>query len=78
MKLTTTMKKAGELAMRKASRKAQELYYETDQVAVYEYEKNDQTMYAYDGCLGSEHDLTFEDLQNRFEWMLDSMQEEGD
>lgn len=67
MKFTTQMKVNGELAMHRASKKAQKFYFDTEPMAVYEYETDEGKLYAYDGCFGSKEGLTFEQLDDDLE-----------
>ena len=77
MKYTNKMKIDGEFAMADLSKKAMDLYTNTDPLVVYEYEDSDgNKLYSFDGCLGSGEGLTFEELQDTFEELHDAL--EGD
>ena len=67
MKYTIRMKINGELAARFLSETARRVYNETDPLAIYEYEKDDQKLYAMDGAFGHFEDLSFSELQNELE-----------
>lgn len=73
---TSTHKVAGEMAVRQMSEKAQRFYSETEPLMVYEYtDMDDNKLYAYDGCLGKEWGLTFDQMQTFLEAMQDDMEE---
>lgn len=72
-KFTGSEKRAGEMAIRRMSKKAQEFYNGTDPLEVFEYEDSESgvLLYAYSGCLGDDQGMTFEQLQSDFEAMYD-------
>ena len=76
MKYTPAMKRAGEMAMRRMSEKAQKIYNETDPLYIYEYEKDERVLYAAEGAFGEEEDMTFGELQDWLEDLCDEMAEE--
>lgn len=76
-------KAAGELAVRTMPEKAAAFCHNTDPFRVYEYtvytaggEKNHR--YAYDGCMGTAYDLTFDELIDELESMQDMIDDESD
>jgi len=80
MKLTNSMKVAGELAIRQMSDKAQQGYGDTDPLDVYEYESLFGTRYAVRNCDNvTTWGLTFDDLQAYLEsWVFDDEEEDED
>lgn len=75
-KFTISEKRAGEMAVRKMSDKAQNFYSGTDPLNVYEYEQDEKALYAYDGCLGETSGMTFEELEKEFESLQDEIDAE--
>lgn len=75
MKITDSMKRNGELAMRSASEKAIGLYESTDPLVVFEYEDDEEKKYGYDGCIGYADGLTFDELNKEFEDLFDEFSE---
>lgn len=73
MKLTANMKAAGEMAIRRMTEKAQQGYYDTDPLDVFEYETETGTRYAVKNSDGiTTWNFTFEDLQDYLEsWVWD-------
>ena len=73
MKLTNRMKTAGELAIRRMTEKAQQGYYDTDPLDVFEYETEQGTRYAVKNSDGiTTWNFTFEGLQDYLEsWVWD-------
>lgn len=73
MKLMHYMKAAGELAVRRMSYKAQEGYYGTDPLDLYEYEVYEDdsdepiTLYAVKSGDEEKRDLTFEEAEQELE-----------
>ncbi len=78
MKLTNSMKVAGELAIRQMSAKAQQGYGDTDPLDVFEYETDSGTRYAVKGCDNvTTWGFTFDDLQAYLEsWVFDDEEED--
>lgn len=74
---TSANKRAGELAVYyDFSEKARKFVNETDPFSVYEYtDMDDNKLYAYDGCLGKEWGLTFDQMQTFLEEMQDDIEE---
>ncbi len=74
---TSAHKAAGEMALRyDFSEKAQKFVDNTDPFTVYEYtDWDDNKLYAYDGCLGKEWGLTFDQMQTFLEAMQDEVEE---
>lgn len=59
------------------SEKAREFYNGCSPLSVYEYtDENENKLYAYDGCLGEDEGLTFEELEKMFEELAGQMEEE--
>lgn len=55
------------LACRRLSEKADQFLHSTSPLDVYEYETEEGTRYAYNGCIGTKEDMTFEELEEEFE-----------
>lgn len=73
-RFTISEKRAGEMAVRRMSDKAQDFYNGTDPLAVYEYEDEDEDedeepvkLYAIRGCIGDRDGMTFDELGKLFE-----------
>lgn len=74
MKKTQIMRVAGELAARKLSGKAFELYRNSDPCSIYEYENMDgEKRYAYSFGDAEEENLTFDELNETFESIYDEI-----
>ena len=78
MRLNDRMKADGELAVRRLSEKARLFYDQTDPLSVYEYERDDKLMYAFDGCFGPVRDISFEELNEYFESFYDEVERLSD
>lgn len=77
MKLTNSMKVAGELAVRSMSAKAQTGYAGTDPLSVYEYDDEDGKRYAIKDTDGTRYGLTFEQAEAELEaWVLEDEETE--
>lgn len=75
-RFATGEKRAGEMAVRRMRDKAQKFYSETDPLAVYEYEDEDENeepvkLCAIRGCIGDRDGMTFEQLEKLFEGLHD-------
>lgn len=70
MKFYKYMKINGELACRNLSDKAYKVYCDTEPLNIYEYE-TDEKLYAFDGALGSQEGLTFDELEAVLEAFAD-------
>ena len=72
MKLTNSMKVAGEMAVRSMTKKAQEGYNGTEPLAVYEYDTDNGKRYAIKEAGGVTDGLTFEEAQESLEaWVIE-------
>lgn len=58
---------AGRLAANKLSEKAFDFYKRLKPFILYEYKTLDGVRYAYEGCIGEQQNLTFEELEGAFE-----------
>ncbi|MBR3330645.1 MAG: hypothetical protein IKG25_05430 [Mogibacterium sp.] len=72
-KITNAEKVNGELAMRRLSKKAADMYSGTDPLTIAEYEEDGQTLYSMRGALGNEDGMTFEAIQKMLEELADEM-----
>ena len=76
-KYTNNQKIAGELACRSLSDLALRFYTGTDPLKVYEYETDEGKRYAYEGCIGNNENLTFEELDEIFsDWQKEIEEED--
>lgn len=78
-KFNNSQKLAGEMAIRSLSDKAAEFYNGADPLDVFEYEEDENKLYAYSGAFGWRDGMTFEELGRDFEKMqeeLDAFEEE--
>ena len=73
-KFTEKEKNKGELSARGLSKKAYKLYSETNPMAIYEYEKDGNILYAYDSCFGGNENLTFEELDKELTEIAEDME----
>lgn len=63
MKLTSSMKAAGELAIRQMSEKARTTYAGYEPYEVYEYDGENGKLYAVKDVDGTTYGMTFEQVQ---------------
>ena len=75
MKYTQRMRINGELACRALSEKADNFYSLSEPLTVYEYEKDDDTLYACTGIYEC-HDVTFKELDRVFSELWDLVTED--
>lgn len=78
-RFTMSEKRAGEMAVRGMSDKAQEFYNGADPLSVYEYDDEGENeepakMYAIGGCLGDKDGMTFEELEELFISLQDEIE----
>lgn len=76
---TMSEKRAGEMAVRRMSEKAQEFYNGADPLSVYEYDDEDENeepvkMYAIGGFLGDKDRMTLEELEELFISLQDEIE----
>lgn len=74
-KFSNKQKVSGEMAMRGLSFKAFEFYSNITPLDVYEYERDGMKLYAYSGVFGDREGMTFDELEQDFEEMVDEMEE---
>lgn len=81
-KFTVSEKMAGERIISRLSEKSQYVYNETDPFHVYEYDNTygdcdekgaEKKLYAYDGALGEDADLTFTQLDEVLTCIYDEL-----
>ena len=71
-KYINSEKIAGEMAIRRMSKKAQDAYYSTDPMALYEYTPHEDTLYTFTGEFAAEG-LTFQEAEEYLESLYDAL-----